>query len=369
MNKSIRICHLTSVHRPDDIRIFHKMACGLAPDFDMHLVVPNGNTGQLNGVHVHSFKAETQNRRIRMKQTVDRVLKEALALKADLYHLHDPELLRIVPALRQTGAKVVFDSHEDVPKQIMDKHWIPWVFRKSISLAYTWYEKRKARQLDGIISVTPGICARFETYHSAVCLVANFPLPSEFKEVDWSSKKPTHFCYIGGLYASRGIREVVMAMKYVNGTLHLAGSFDDPLLQAELESSSAWKKVVFHGHVDRQHIQQILAQCSVGLVTLHPTPSYMEAYPIKLFEYMAGGCAVIASDFPLYRQLIENSQCARFVDPENEAEIAHELNAFVNDPERCLTAAKAARSTFENAFNWDHEAAKLSAFYLQILRP
>lgn len=366
MSKRLRICHLTSVHLDSDIRIFHKMAKTMAQEFEVHVVVPNTNTRLQDDVHVHSFEAQTQNRRQRMKYTVDLVLKAARAIQADIYQLHDPELLRIVPQLQEFGAKVIFDAHEDVPKQIMDKYWIPWVFRKPISLLYKRYERRVTNKIAGIISVTPEICARFEQHHTKVALVRNFPLQAEFPLPNWQVKHTTHFCYIGGLYASRGIREVVLAMEYVEGVLHLAGTFDDPLLQAELENTKGWQKVRFHGQVGRAKIQAILQQCAVGIVTLHPTPSYKEAYPIKMFEYLAAGCAVLASDFPLYRTLLLGGNCGIFVDPQNKTDIAQALIDFTEQPEETLQMGITARSLFEAKYNWEMEALKLREFYLSL---
>lgn len=364
MSKPLRICHLTSVHLDGDIRIFHKMAKTMASEFELHVVVPNTQTRLQDGVQIHSFEANTKQRRIRMRQTVDLVLKEALRVNADIYQLHDPELLRLVKPLQATGAKVIFDAHEDVPKQIMDKYWIPWLFRKFISFIYTLYEKRISRRLDGIISVTPSICARFQKANPKVVLIQNFPLPDEFPVPNWSLKKANEFCYIGGLYASRGIKEAVLAMKEVDGHLHLAGSFDDPILQAELEASSAWKKVTFYGQVGRTQIQEILQKSAVGIVTLHPTPSYKEAYPIKMFEYMAAGCAVLASDFPLYKSLLQEETCGRFVDPEDVREIAQALNDFISNPSQTMGMGQAARARFETHYSWQQEALKLRQFYL-----
>lgn len=366
MSEKLRICHLTSVHLDGDIRIFHKMAKTMAKDFEVHLVVPNTVARVQDGVHIHSFEAETQNRRIRMKKTVDQLLQTALKVEADIYQLHDPELLRIASKLKAKGAKVVFDSHEDVPKQIMDKFWIPWALRKIIALSYKNYENRVAKRLDGIISVTPGICARFSKSNSKVALIRNFPLNTEFPGPDWTQKKSKHFCYIGGLYASRGIKEVVLAMNDVDAQLHLAGTFDDPLLLAELESSSAWKKVTYYGQVERPVIQEILQKCSVGIVTLHPTPSYKEAYPIKMFEYLAAGCAVLASDFPLYRSLLKDANCGIFVDPQNKTEIAHALQDFSANPKLTQEMCRAARSCFEEKYSWEREAQQLRSFYLSL---
>lgn len=365
----MKICHLTSVHQDGDIRIFHKQCISLAEQgYEVHFIVPNAETRIENGVNIHGFVGETMNRKIRIRKTVKEVLKLALAIEAQLYHLHDPELLQIVYQLKKTGAKVVFDSHEDVPKQIMDKFWIPLLFRSILSKVYSKYEKRKAKSLDGIISVTPQICKRFMQFHKEVCLVANYPLRHEFENCKFNRKKSNHFCYVGGLYASRGIKEVVLAMEQLDATLHLAGHFDDVLLQKELERTQAWKKIIYHGQVDRAAIQNILEQCSVGIVTLHPTQSYLEAYPIKLFEYMAAGCAVLASDFPLYRSLLGKTECARFVDPQSRCEITEALQVLIDNSEQTLSMGIEARKGFDLHYNWENEAEKLVLFYRKILK-
>lgn len=363
MSKPIRICHLTSVHQDGDVRIFHKMAKTMTNDFEVHVVVPNTKSRIDEGVTIHSFEAETKNRKIRMQKTVNQVLEVARLVNADIYHLHDPELLRLSSKLKVNGSKVIFDSHEDVPKQIMDKNWIPWILRRFISIFYLQYERYYSKMLDGVISVTPTICARFNKLNSKVALIQNFPLAHEFPAVDFSKKKSNEFCYIGGLYESRGIREVVLAMENIEGHLHLAGSFDDPVLQKELEQSKAWQKVTMHGQIKRDQIQKLLEKCAVGIVTLHPTPSYKEAYPIKMFEYMASGCAILASDFPLYRLLLGDDTCGRFVDPKRVAQIEQALNDFIENPTQSRQYGQNARKLFEKKYNWAEEAHKLRIFY------
>ena len=124
--------------------------------------------------------------------------------------------------------------------------------------------------------------------------------------------------------------------------------------------------MIYYGQVDRTIIQEILQKCSVGLVTLHPTPSYKEAYPIKMFEYLAAGCAVVASDFPLYRTLLQDASCGIFVDPKNELEIAQVLRELSSNKEQTLASGKSARASFEANYNWEIETQTLSAFYLSI---
>ncbi|MFN5735636.1 MAG: glycosyltransferase [Flavobacteriales bacterium] len=370
LNPPLRIVHLSSAHPDHDVRIFFKECCTLAaafPEVEIHLILAGVQERKESGVFVHSVPKGSGNRIQSMRRTVDHVLKKAIALNAAVYHLHDPELLRIAGVLQRHGAKVVFDSHEDVPKQIMDKPWIPTPFRIPLSRMYSLYERWRTKPLEAVVSVTPKICNRFRAFHSNVVMVANFPSKTEFKSVDFSVKRPGHFCYIGGLFETRGIREMVQAMDGVEATLHVAGLFANSELEAEVRQMPGWNKVVYYGQVNRDKIQEILSISTVGLVTLHPTPSYQEAYPIKLFEYMASGCAILSSDFSEYRSLLAGVNAARFVNPLEVSEIRSSLCYFLDHPEETLAMGHEAQKGFYSKYNWETEASKLTELYHRLL--
>jgi len=130
--------------------------------------------------------------------------------------------------------------------------------------------------------------------------INNFPLLGELLEVNPSFQSKT-ICYIGLLYETRGIRELIEAIEPLDIKLIVAGKFFDSDFEKEIKGLSGWEKVDFRGFVDRNGVKKILEESVAGMVTLHPTPSYLEAYPVKMFEYMSAGIAVIASDFPLYK--------------------------------------------------------------------
>ena len=366
-NKQSVICHLTSAHSDGDTRIFHKLAVSCAERYQTYFIVPNGNTRIENNVQVIGFESAVKSRIQRMKETVNQVLDEALKVKADIYHLHDPELLRISKKLKSiNGAKVVFDSHEDVPKQILDKYWIPVIFRSFISKIYSYHEKRACKKIDGIISVTPIICARFSKFHPNVEMIANYPqIKTNEKQI--AERIENHICYIGGLYESRGLREVILALEHCDVVLHLAGTFDTEQFEMELKQLKGWNKVIFYGQVNQEKITKLLDKCTIGIVTLHPTPSYLEAYPIKMFEYMNSGLAILASDFPLYRSLLEEIDCSTFVDPLNPDDISKTLNAMLENQGRLKEMGNRAKKAANESYNWSKEKEKLYAFYDNLL--
>jgi glycosyltransferase involved in cell wall biosynthesis len=365
-----KVCHITSAHPDGDIRIFHKSCVSLAnAGFETYCVVPNAKTRLEKNVHIIGFEVNVSSRWRRFLFAVRGAYKTAAKLNADVYHLHDPELLLIARKLkRKTGAKVIFDSHEDVPKQIMDKSWIPSFLRKTVSNFYAAIERRICRKLDAVISVTPIICARFASFHNKVALVANFPDLAEFdlETIKLETKQKNTLCYVGGIFRTRGIYELVQAMDDVDAQLLLAGKFESAQFEAEVRALPSWNKVVFYGHIDRLGVRDLLASSSVGVVTLKPTASYKEAYPIKMFEYMAAGIAVLASDFPLWRDLVEKHNCAQFVDPCDPKKIASALEQMFKSPDLHAWGQN-GRKAIESNINWSMEAEKLVALYQDLL--
>ena len=366
-----KICHITTVHPSTDVRIFHKMCISLAKksEFEVHLVVPNTESKLQNDVRIHSFESKFKNRRKRIKSAGKKALEIASKLNASIYHLHDPELLFIALKLKKTtGAKIIFDSHEDVPKQILDKIWIQPIQRKLISWLYAKYERRICSKLDGIISVTPIICKRFKSFNNNVELIANYPDKSEFSGIPKRLDFRKEIAYVGGIFKKRGIIELIQAIENIDVQLHLAGSFESDSLKEEVSTMQGWQKVNYLGTVGRNEIKEILSKSEIGIVTLHPTRSYFESYPIKLFEYMATSNAILLSDFPLWRNLIEEYDCCEFVDPLNVEEISNKLNKMLNNEDRTRKMGSNGFRAIQEKYNWQEEFEKLFKFYMNLLK-
>ena len=122
------------------------------------------------------------------------------------------------------------------------------------------------------------------------------------------------------------------------------------------------------GFIERSQVQDTLNQSVAGLVVLQPTINYLDSIPVKMFEYMAAGIPVIASDFPYWRELLSGTDCAFFVDPDDPSDIAKAIRMLVENREKSLSMGVAGRKAVEEKFNWSMEADKLIGLYDQILR-
>ena len=368
INKPI-ICHVTSAHPEGDIRVYHKMCVSMANEFKIVLIIPNAKNRTEDNVEIIGFNTSFKSRFDRITQAPKQILQLALSVSADIYQLHDPELLRIAPSLKKkSGAKVIFDSHEDVPKQICNKSWIPRFFRPLISKTYAIYEANACKNIDGVISVTPIICNRFRKINPNTEMIANYPNNVKFQKVEGITKIKNAICYIGGLSQTRGILELVKALEYCDAELHLAGRFESQELELQARSLKGWNQVNYYGHVSREKISEIMALSNIGMVTLHPTPSYIEAYPIKLFEYMSAEIAVLASDFPLYRALLEKYDCGCFVDPINAEKIGETIQNMLRKPELTKKQGVNGYQAVLKEYNWSNEKKKLISFYEKTLK-
>ena len=310
-------------------------------------------------------------RAARMLRTTARVLARARALNADIYHLHDPELIPAGLRLKRLGKKVIFDAHEDVPLQLLSKPYLRPLSARLLSHAFAAYERHACRRFDGVVAATPSIRDKFLAIHPNTVDVNNFPLPAEFDaNAPWSAKQ-REVCYVGSVSALRGIRELVDAAGLLasGARVTLAGQFSEPALAAELRTRPGWERLLRVGHVDRAGVRAVMARAMAGVVTLHPAPNYLDALPVKMFEYMAAGIPVIASDFPAWRAIVAGSDCGMCVDPLDPAAIAAAIDYLVRNPTMARRMGQNGRRAVVEQYNWLIEARKLLAFYDALQTP
>ncbi|MGB0933333.1 MAG: glycosyltransferase family 4 protein [Lishizhenia sp.] len=362
----MRVCHITSVHNQYDSRILYKECKSIADvNHEVTFLVINGKTELLEGVNIIGVPFVSSGRINRILNAGKTLLNTALNIDADIYHLHDPELLRIAVKLkRKSGAKVIYDSHEDLPKQVLDKHWIPKFMRKKVSYFVNKYELSIAKKIDGIVSVTDKICNRFKVANPNVVLVANYPIIKEFDKYKKKiNKQPNSICYIGGISEERGIKELVQALPNTNAKLLLAGNFFTQELEKQVKAMDGWKQVEYFGVVNREKIVEILQLSQLGIVALHPTESYKESLPIKMFEYMLASIPFVASNFKFWEDIIFKSNCGLTVDPLNIEEIASNINQLLNNKEKAIQLGENGRKAIEEKYSWDSQAENLLGLY------
>lgn len=352
------IVHITTVHQVQDARIFFRQCRSLAEYHNVTLIAPGNNNDHLQGVHILSL-GQTHNRWFRASINQIRALFKAVKLKADLYHFHDPELILTGLFLKLLGFKVIYDVHEDVPKDILLKTHIPAILRRPLARVANFFENLAAKFCDAIITVTPDIAKRFSK--DKTFLVRNYPfqiLPSVTYEE--YSRRDIDLIYIGSITLNRGLSEIVNAAKTTEKNLVLIGNAATNLMENYLQDNSYVKHIPW---MPSSQLFSYLTQSKIGLVILHPTPTFMTSYPLKMFEYMAVGIPVIASNFPEWEQLISRYECGLVVDPLDEKSIIEAILYLLNHPNEAYQMGQNGLKAIKEELNWDHELYSLLSVY------
>jgi len=363
----MKICHITSAHPQHDVRILMKECSSLAKHYSTSLIVVNGKNEIYNNINIVSVNCDINSRFTRFTKAVDMVLIKAIELDADLYHIHDPELLRIVPKLKKLNKKVIYDVHEDLPRQILSKPWINISIRKPLANIIEWYENKISKKCDGIITATPFIRDRFIAINKNTVDINNFPLESELQKTRPSFGNLNNICYIGGISQIRGISQMIESLNTLNDIeLLLAGEFSSKELLKEVSSLSGWANVKKLGLVSRTETLAIKEKSFAGLVLFLPEPNHVNAQPNKMFEYMASGIPVIASDFPLWKEIIEDNNCGVCVNPLDIKQITQAIVTLKNNPKLVQEMGENGIKLVNEKYNWIKESEKLLSFYQEI---
>jgi glycosyltransferase involved in cell wall biosynthesis len=306
-----------------------------------------------------------------MVATTRQVFTAALRLKADLYHFHDPELIPVGILLRLCGKRVIYDVHEDVARQILTKGWIPKSLRRAVGRLAGVAEVVGTALFQRVVAATPAIAEHLPPVKTVV--VSNFPLAEEIEFVAGTlyAQRPPRFWYAGGITRLRGITEIVDALAQfpavLDASLDLAGVIRPDSLEQELREQTGWKRVRFHGWITREAMLHLADAARAGIVTFHPVPNHTDAQPNKLFEYMAAGLPVIASDFPRWRAIVETHQCGLLVDPQDAGAIADAMQWILEHPAEAEAMGERGRQAVREHYNWDRESRKLLSVYEELL--
>lgn len=364
----IRVAHVSSAHHRNELRVHLKQCNSLAAaGYEVFFIVADGGgdvrIGDVQVLDVGVPRGRFQ----RMLVCPWRLLRHAWQIRAAVYHFHDPELLTIALGLRKNGAKVIYDSHEDVPRSVMSRDWIPLWARRIISPSFEVFENFVARRMACVVGATPFIVERFERAGCRALAINNFPLPSEIRMEPVSRTPQPVICFLGGISRVRGVREIIMALESQPTRMVLAGPFDSDETRRELEQLAGWSNVDYKGNLKRKAAVETMMASMVGMICYLPEPNHVNAFPNKLFEYMAAGLPVIASNFPLWRDIIESAQCGICVDPSNSADIREAIVQMIGDPEGSKRMGENGRKAVLEQYSWVSEEKKLLALYQDVL--
>ena len=373
------VVHLTTAHAPNDNRIFLKECRTLAAaQFDVVLIAPayRGAAPAADPtappVRVEAFPPAA-NRRRRMITLPFQVYRKAARQRGSVYHIHDPELVPVALLLKaRRKARVVYDAHEDLAAQVLTKPWIPRPARQPVSRLAHVIERTAGRAFDLVVAATPSIEEKYPQHKTV--LVQNMPRLGELLAADRRpfADRPRLAAYVGLLNALRGAAEMLAAASQFGQdddfVLSVAGICDPPGLVDELAALPGADHLRILGVQSRPEVRRLLADARVGVLPFLPAPNHLGCLPTKLFEYMAAGLPVVASDLPGVREVITSTRCGLVVDPRRPREFADAIRFFLDNPENAEVTGQRGLRAVESTYNWAQEAERLVTAYARLFR-
>lgn len=339
--------------------------------FDVVLVAPHERDEEVDGVLIRAVK-QPGGRLQRIVRTTAEVVRIALEEDADLYHVHDPELLPWVLSLRRRGTQVIYDMHENLPFAVRTKPWVPRVIRRVLAAALRGVERPFLRKMPVVLAERS-----YESDYAFVktrTTVLNLPRAEDLLPLHAVKRSTYTIGYMGAVSPNRGALVTLRALEILHGAgLPVAWDCIGPITEecrarfVSTDESATGPAIHIRGRMPYSDGLELLASCHAGVAVLQPLPNYCDSYPTKLFEYMGLGLPVIASNFPLYREVIEGEDCGICVDPTNAEEVASAFRHLIENPAEAEEMGNRGREAVRTRYNWRAEGRKLTAFYGQLL--
>ena len=370
----MRVIHLTTVHGAFDDRIFFKQCRSLvAAGHEVIEVAPVEKELSEDGVRIVAVNVP-QSRLLRATLGAWRAYRLVRSLRPDLVHFHDPELLFVGLRLKRKGILVVYDMHELVHRQILDKSWLgPLWFRRMMAGIYDHFERKAVRRFDAIVLAesryTDEMLPRHPAFRDKFTVLRNFPVLAVIDQRRAPVQRSAEFTviYVGGLSEARGIRTLIEAVGRLEGVrLSLLGAWSSDAFRRECEALAAYRHVDYKGLLRMDEVYEHIRAADLGACVLHPLPNYIGTEPIKTYEYLACGLPLLLSDFPHWKDRF--GPWAWFVDPMDVEAVAQAIRAAMADPGKRKSMAASGRKTVEEERCWEREAERLIDLYRRLAR-
>ncbi len=371
----MKVCIFTSVHKPDDVRVFHREAVTLAAaGHDVTLLAPaDFNLDKKNGVIIKGIpRPKSRFERITGLLRFYQLCKNE---QCDVYHFHDFELLLIGWLLKKRLQKsVIYDCHENYPETAYERVWLPAWIRPLFSRFIAWLEPTLARTLDAVVCVVPDQQARLQQAGCNTVLIRNLPRLEVFEKAWQSRSTPLpQIIYLGGLSEVRGaftLVDIMVELKKTHPHIRLLclGSFNEPTVEAAVKQYAQRCLVAdvieYRPPIPHEQVAKVLTASRIGLIPWQPSLQTTKmVYPNKVFEYMACGLPVVASDLPSLIYIIEKAQAGLVVAAQDSQAHCEAIRCLLDRPEEAKRLGENGRRFVFEQHNWQSEAMKLTALY------
>jgi len=374
--QNVRVCHLSPVQRTRDERAFTRESLpATGYGLELAIVGPHSLTGPVD--HVEFVAVPTSRNRLMRVLLFFRMVSQGLKQRADIYHVHSPELIPAGLALKLLFRKrVVYDSREDFPSMMLTKAYLPARLRKPMSRVVAQFEQLAARYLDAVVTADSGSLRPLaRTGRSKKLVFYNFPNLKFFPRTE-TSEKSYDLVYRGGLSERAGTFVLLEAVKLLADSgmplrLLLFGYTDNPESKRKigdvLISLGIEKLVTLRSTIPHEAMARTLSEARIAVCPLQQIPKFMNNIPVKVFESWACGLPVIATDLPPIRPFFQHGGLGLLVKPGDPKDLANAIRRLLAEPQLIEEYGRRARQVVLQRYNNSMEIHKLISLYGEVL--
>lgn len=393
MKKKIKICFLADKHSLFDDRIYWKMAVSLNKrGFEVHyLLIGNRNEKGITkeGINYEILKLKTfsNNRylnfvlkRLNPNNNYKRLFKKAATLNADIYHFHDLNINIIGKKIKNLPQSpiVIYDVHDPYSVNIKDYVGGKSNFRWLINLYANYidsYEKINAKQYDFIITTEENLKNKFNKFlpREKVGVIYNYTYLHNFRK---ESEKIYDLIYCGGVTEFRGAIKIIEAIYILKQDIEnikmifLGRIFSDKLKREMLQLIKKYnlqENIELKNNVPYQDVVRYYNQSKIGLGIFLPIETHKIILPIKLFEYMAMGLPIVASNFGHINNYVLKDKVGITINATKPYEIAKAVKTLLQNKKLYNVFKNNGIIAVEKKYSWSIMEKKLYSIYDKLL--
>jgi len=354
-----KIFIITISHRPDDSRVYQKIGLSLAKQYQV-IIFHNCQIDTKNLQPIRFYRSTKPDKAQFFINAFRTILKE----KPNLIICVEPITL-LIGNLSKMIFKIpfIYDCHEFFAEAFSEKFNHHQAFYKNL---YQFIERSMYRKADGVVTVNQLLVNEIIKYQKNTIYCGNYPhkrIVDQHHEI-----KQFDLIYIGGISRFRGLDlmlEAISELKCKNKhfSLLIIGKFlnkdEENYAFDFIKTHQLDELVQIHGFVSSNHIMNYIQQAKIGISVLNPSINrYRKAIPLKLLEYMQFSLPVIANDFPIIKDIVEQNHCGYTVSYDKNA-LINAICKLTESNETYHFFANNANHLIQTYYNWQNEETKL----------
>ena len=369
MSMDYTICHLTTVHQADDVRIFYRECLSLAKirNYKVIICAPGKIPVESNVIH-HKIANTLAFRPARVIMSQINALRVVGKIKADVWHIHDPELLPIAALLILLNRRIIWDAHEDYYRQfdstINYRKYLPTLLRPFVKLTVKLFLDYIDRRAVGIIGATKSIAKKYK--NNNVIVVGNEVVLTNFNSCQ-PNYKNKNILFIGQASSSQCYREVVKAISMIPDLKLIVACRNIDEIEMKYAFEMLQNRFSYLGWLNRKELAFAFSSSVVGLVTYENNPNHQDNRPNKFFEFCAAGLPIVATPTKFNINLIKDSGSGLISKDFRSRSLKLALEEIVSSEKVWSNCSEAGRKWVKKNGDWSISERSLLNLYSKVL--